>query len=234
VPFDLSKVMFIGTANVLDAIPGPLRDCMEIIDLPGYTEDEKVQIARLYLVKRQLEANGLTAEQCEISDEALRSIVRDYTRESGCRNLERKIGGVFRHLAVKIAEGLSEKVRIEASGLHDILGPRKFESELAMRTSIPGVVTGLAWTPTGGDILFIEASRVPGNGRLILTSQLGDVMKESAQAALNLVKGQIESLNLSQNMFQKSDIHIFMSPQGLSLRTVPVPAWPCSPRWCPC
>lgn len=213
VPFDLSKVFFIGTANVLDAIPGPLRDRMEIIDLPGYTDEEKVQIARRYLVKRQLEANGLQPNQCEISDEALRVIVRDYTRESGCRNLEREIGSVFRHVAMRIAEGTIESARIEASDLHEILGPRKYESEVAMRTSVPGVATGLAWTPTGGDILFVEASRVPGNGRLILTGQLGDVMKESAQAALSLVKTRAPDLSLPEDIFEKSDIHIHV-PAG--------------------
>jgi ATP-dependent Lon protease len=213
VPFDLSKVMFIGTANVLDTIPGPLRDRMEVIDLPGYTEDEKVQIARRYLVKRQLEANGLAPEQCELSDEALRALVRDYTREAGVRNLEREIGSVFRHVAMRVAEGETGMVRIEASSLQAILGPKKFEAEVAMRTSVPGVATGLAWTPAGGDILFVEASRVPGSGRLILTGQLGDVMKESAQAALSLVKSRAASLGLPEDMFERSDIHIHV-PAG--------------------
>ena len=213
VPFDLSKVMFIGTANMLDAIPGPLRDRMEVIELSGYGEDEKLEIARRYLVKRQLESNGLKPKQCEITDDALRAIIRDYTREAGCRNLEREIGSVFRNVAMRIAEGSADQVRIEAEGLHDILGPRRFESDVAMRTSIPGVATGLAWTPVGGDILFIEASRTPGTGRLILTGQLGDVMKESAQAALSLVKVRAEALGVDPASFEKTDIHVHV-PAG--------------------
>jgi ATP-dependent Lon protease len=213
VPFDLSKVMFIGTANMLDTIPGPLRDRMEIIQLPGYTEEEKAQIARRYLVKRQLEANGLTPEQCEIADAAIHAIIADYTREAGVRNLEREIGSVFRHVAMQIAEGTIQKARIDTADLPTILGARKFESELAMRTSVPGVATGLAWTPVGGDILFIEASRTPGNGRLILTGQLGDVMKESAQAALTLVKARCVELSVQSEVFDKSDIHVHV-PAG--------------------
>jgi ATP-dependent Lon protease len=217
VPFDLSKVMFIGTANMLDTIPGPLRDRMEIIELSGYTEDEKIEIARRYLVGRQGEANGLKPGQVEIADEALRAIIRDYTREAGVRNLERQIGAVFRYAAVRIAEGsaetLAESLRVGPEDLHEVLGPRRFESELAMRTSVPGVATGLAWTPVGGDILFIEASKVPGGGRLILTGQLGDVMKESAQAALSLVKGKMHDLGLADDTFEKSDIHIHV-PAG--------------------
>src|ERR1700716_4267038 len=188
VSFALSKVLFIATANILDTVPGPVRDRMEVIELPGYTEDEKLEIARRYLLKRQLEANGLRAEQCEIAEDAIRSIIRDYTREAGVRNLERLIGAVCRHAAMRIAEGAAERVRIDAAALPAILGPRRFENEVAMRTSVPGVATGLAWTPTGGDILFIEATRVSGRGKLILTGQLGEVMKESAQAALTLVK----------------------------------------------
>jgi ATP-dependent Lon protease len=213
VPFDLSHVMFIGTANVLDAIPGPLRDRMEVIELPGYTEDEKLEIARRYLVRRQLTANGLTPEMCSITDDALRTVIRDYTREAGCRNLERNIGALFRRAAVHIAEGEPTPVRIDAADVADILGPRRFESEVALRTSIPGVATGLAWTPAGGDILFIEATRVPGKGQLILTGQLGDVMKESAQAALSLVKTKAVSLGLDPAVFERSDIHIHV-PAG--------------------
>jgi len=213
VPFDLSKVMFIATANMLDTIPGPLRDRMEIIDLPGYTEDEKVEIARRYLVHRQLEANGLKAEQCSLSDAALRSIVHDYTREAGCRSLEREIGRVFRSVAMRIAEGSVATVYIDAPEIPEILGARKFESETAMRTAVPGVATGLAWTPVGGDILFVEATRIPGRGNLILTGQLGDVMKESAQAALSLIKGRAEGLGLTLELFEKSDIHIHV-PAG--------------------
>src|SRR5690606_16683156 len=213
VPFDLSKVMFITTANVLDAIPGPLRDRMEVIQLLGYTESEKMEIARRYLVQRQLEANGLTSEQCELTDAALRAIIHFYTREAGVRNLEREIGSVFRHAAMRIAEGTDKRVTVDEGDLHSILGARKYESELAMRTSLAGVATGLAWTPVGGDILFIEASRAPGNGRLILTGQLGDVMKESAQAALTLLKGKAKSLGIEPESFEKQDIHVHV-PAG--------------------
>jgi len=213
VPFDLSRVMFVTTANVLDNVPGPLRDRMEVIDLPGYTEDEKFEIARRYLVGRQIKANGLTADQAEISDAALHAIIRDYTREAGVRQLEREIGGVLRNAAMKIAEGSVAHIRIAPEDLHEILGPRRFESEVAMRTSIPGVATGLAWTPVGGDILFIEATRIPGKGGLILTGQLGEVMKESAQAALSLVKGKAASLGLDAKLFENSDIHIHI-PAG--------------------
>jgi ATP-dependent Lon protease len=213
VPFDLSKVMFITTANVLDSIPGPLRDRMEVIDLPGYVEDEKFEIARRYLVDRQLKANGLTAEQAEITDAALHAITRDYTREAGVRQLEREIGAVLRSSAMRLAEGTAQHVRLEPDDLKEILGAPRFEGEVAMRTSIPGVATGLAWTPVGGDILFIEATRTPGNGRLILTGQLGDVMRESAQAALSLIKARASSFALDPGMFEKSDIHIHV-PAG--------------------
>jgi ATP-dependent Lon protease len=213
VPFDLSRVMFIGTANVLDAIPGPLRDRMEVIELPGYTEDEKVEIAKRYLVKRQLAATGLTADQIEITEPAIRAIISDYTREAGVRNLERDIGAILHYAAMRIAEGNAQRMKIEPEQLHAILGARRFESEVAMRTSVPGVATGLAWTPTGGDILFVESARVPGNGRLILTGQLGEVMKESAQAALSLVKARASRLGIDPASFEKSDIHVHV-PAG--------------------
>ncbi|MGZ8136749.1 MAG: endopeptidase La [Methylococcaceae bacterium] len=213
VAFDLSHVMFIGTANVLDSIPIPLRDRMEVIELTGYTLDEKAQIARRYLVGRQLEANGLKPEQCIITDQAIETIIQDYTREAGCRNLEREIGTVFRRVAMRIAEGQVLTEQIDVEHIPAILGPRKFDSEVAMRTSIPGVATGLAWTPVGGDILFIEATKVPGNGKLILTGQLGDVMKESAQAALSLVKSHAAALNLNPEIFEKNDIHVHV-PAG--------------------
>ena len=213
VPFDLSKVMFITTANVLDTIPGPLRDRMEVIELTGYTEDEKVQIAKRYLVQRQLEANGLQPAQATITDEALHRIVSDYTREAGCRNLEREIGSVMRNVAVRIAEGKETRVDIDAKAVADILGAPRFENEVAMRVSVPGVATGLAWTPVGGDILFVEATRIPGSGKLILTGQLGDVMKESAQAALSLVKSQSGDLGLDPALFEHSDIHVHV-PAG--------------------
>jgi ATP-dependent Lon protease len=213
VPFDLSHVMFIGTANVLDSIPIPLRDRMEVIELSGYTLDEKAQIARRYLVSRQLETNGLTPEQCTITERAIETIIQDYTREAGCRNLEREIGSIFRRVAMRIAEGIVVNEQIDSEHIPGILGPKKFESDVAMRTSVPGVATGLAWTPVGGDILFIEATRLPGNGKLILTGQLGEVMKESAQAALSLVKSRAHELGLSQELFEKSDIHVHV-PAG--------------------
>jgi ATP-dependent Lon protease len=212
-PFDLSKVMFIATANVLDTIPGPLRDRMEVIELTGYTEEEKVEIAKRYLVRRQLEANGLKVEQATITDAALLQIARDHTRESGVRNLERMIGAVLRNVAVRIAEGSIQHATVDVGDLPPILGAARFESEVAMRTSVPGVATGLAWTPVGGDILFIEATRVPGSGRLILTGQLGDVMKESAQAALSLVKSQASRLGFDAGTLDKSDVHIHV-PAG--------------------
>jgi ATP-dependent Lon protease len=220
VPFDLSGVMFICTANVLDTIPGPLRDRMEVIQLPGYTAEEKLQIARRYLVARQLAATGLTAEQCEIGDEALMAIINDYTREAGVRNLEREIGNVFRNVAVRIAEGSVQHVKIGPDDLHAILGPRKFEAEVAMRSGVPGVATGLAWTPVGGDILFIEASRMPGAGRLILTGQLGEVMKESAQAALSLAKARSQQLGIDPELYEKSDIHVHV-PAGATPKDGP-------------
>src|SRR5947207_9499080 len=205
--------MVIVTANVIDNIPGPLRDRMEIIDLPGYTEDEKSEIAKRYLVKRQLTANGLTADQAEFTDEALHAIIRDYTREAGVRQLEREIGTALRSVAMKVAEGTATKVVITPDDLHEILGPRRFENEVAMRTSVPGVATGLAWTPVGGDILFIEATRIPGKGSLILTGQLGEVMRESAQAAMTLVKARAQSLGVDPKLFESSDIHIHV-PAG--------------------
>src|SRR5258706_7700774 len=214
VDFDLSRVMFITTANVLDTIPGPLRDRMEIIHLPGYTEEEKLQIAKRYLVKRQLEANGLKPEQATLSDAALQTLVSDYTREAGVRNLEREMGSVLRSVAMKIAEEKAQTVAIEAADLHAILGARKFESEIALRTAVPGVATGLAWTPVGGDILFIEASKVPGSGKLILTGQLGDVMKESAQAALTLAR------TWTGDALEKSDIHVHV-PAGATPKDGP-------------
>ena len=220
VPFDLSRVIFIATGNMLDGIPGPLQDRMEIISLPGYTEDEKLEIARRYLVRRQLEANGLKPEQAEIDLEALRLMIRGYTREAGVRSLEREIGKALRHAAVQIAEGSSSNVTIGANDLTAVLGPPRFEGEIAMRTSVPGVATGLAWTPVGGDILFIEASRIPGKGALILTGQLGDVMRESAQAALTLVKSKTAQLEIDSSIFEKSDIHVHV-PAGATPKDGP-------------
>ena len=220
VPFDLSGVMFICTANVLDTIPGPLRDRMEIITLPGYTAQEKLQIARRYLVPRRLEAAGLAASQCEIDVDALMKIIDEYTREAGVRNLEREIGNVCRSVAVRVAEGSAQHFKIGPDDLAPILGPRKFEAEVAMRSSVPGVATGLAWTPVGGDILFVEAARMPGSGRLILTGQLGEVMKESAQAALSLAKARSAELGIAAESLEKSDIHIHV-PAGATPKDGP-------------
>jgi ATP-dependent Lon protease len=213
VPFDLSKVFFVATANQLDTIPGPLRDRMEIIELPGYTQEEKLEIARRYLVQRQLKANGLSAEQASITDAALQEIAAHYTREAGVRNLEREIGAVLRNAAVRISEGSAPQVTIDVPAVREILGPRKFESEVAARTSTAGVATGLAWTPVGGDILFIEATAMPGKGQLILTGQLGDVMKESAQAAVTLVKTRVAQLGLEDFDFDRHDLHVHL-PAG--------------------
>ena len=220
VPFDLSRVVFIATANVLDTIPGPVRDRMEIISLAGYTPGEKLQIARRYLVRRQLEANGLKPEQAEIDDAALAQLIGSYTREAGVRNLEREIGRALRNVAVKIAEGTTDHVAIGPADLHDILGPPRFTSEVAMRTSVPGVVTGLAWTPVGGEILFVEAAKMAGNGKLILTGQLGDVMRESAQAALSLVKTDAATLGIDASAFDKNDIHVHV-PAGATPKDGP-------------
>ncbi len=220
VPFDLSRVVFIATANMLDTIPGPLRDRMEIIQLTGYTAGEKLQIARRYLVRRQLEANGLTADQAGIDDDALRLIIDGYTREAGVRWLEREVGRALRHVAVQVAEGSATKVQIGKSDIEGLLGPVRFENDVAMRTSVPGVATGLAWTPVGGDILFIEATRSPGNGRLILTGQLGDVMKESAQAALSVIKNKAKSIGIDPALFEKHDIHVHV-PAGATPKDGP-------------
>jgi ATP-dependent Lon protease len=220
VPFDLSRVVFVATANMLDTVPGPLLDRMEIISLAGYTEDEKLEIARRYLVRRQLEANGLKAEQAEIDPDALRLIIKGYTREAGVRNLEREIGKALRHVAVQIADGSTTRVVLGGNEITEILGQPRFESEIAMRTSIPGVATGLAWTPVGGDILFIEASRTPGRGSLILTGQLGEVMRESVQAALTLVKSRAVQLGIDPASFEKSDIHVHV-PAGATPKDGP-------------
>ncbi len=213
VPFDLSRVFFVGTANVLDNIPGPLRDRMEVIELPGYTQEEKLEIAKRYLVQRQLDNSGLTAELATIEEDALVELIEGYTREAGVRNLEREIGAVFRNAAMQISEETAEKVVVRKQDLHGILGARKFESEVRMRTSVPGVSTGLAWTPTGGDILFVEAAKVPGKDSLVLTGQLGDVMKESARAAVTLVKGRLEQLGIEKGVLDESHLHIHV-PAG--------------------
>lgn len=220
VPFDLSRVVFIATANMLETIPGPLRDRMEVIALTGYTAGEKLEIAKRYLVRRQLEANGLKPEQAGIDDAALRLIIDSYTREAGVRWLEREIGRALRHVAVEVAEGKTTKVQIGAGDVEKLLGPVRFENEVAMRTSVPGVATGLAWTPVGGDILFIEATRAPGGGRLILTGQLGEVMRESAQAALSLIKNKAASIGIDPAAFDKTDIHVHV-PAGATPKDGP-------------
>ncbi len=188
--FDLSDVVFIATANVLDTIPGPLLDRMETIELAGYTLEEKLHIARRYLVPRQIEANGLKPSQIEFADAALTAIIEEYTREAGVRNLERQIGTVCRKVAREVAEGkVKGKVKVSGKKARELLGRRRVFAEQRRRTKDPGVATGLAWTPTGGDVLFIEATAMPGTGKLTITGQLGDVMKESAQAALSYVRG---------------------------------------------
>ncbi|MDI6754681.1 MAG: endopeptidase La [Thermodesulfobacteriota bacterium] len=213
VPFDLSKVMFITTANILDPIPPALRDRMEVLDLPGYTEEEKLKIARDYLLPKQIEAHGLSERNIRFEDGALGRIALEYTREAGVRNLEREIANVCRGVARRVAEGQETLTVIDAEGLSSYLGPVKFFSEVAERTSEPGVATGLAWTPTGGDILFIEATRMKGRKEFSLTGQLGDVMKESAQAALSYVRTRAKAWKIPENFFDSSDIHIHV-PSG--------------------
>jgi ATP-dependent Lon protease len=215
VTFDLSKVLFIATANQLDPIPWALRDRLEIIELPGYTRQEKKMIARKFLVPKQLDDHGLTNDRCEITDEALFEIVDSYTREAGVRNLEREIGSVCRAVAVKVAEGQAKDHEVIDPGVvEDVLGPKKFVSEVAERVGEPGVATGLAWTAVGGDILFIEATQMPGKGKLTLTGQLGDVMKESVTAALSFVRGRAAALGLDPgNFLENKDLHVHV-PAG--------------------
>ncbi|MBW4024705.1 MAG: endopeptidase La [Proteobacteria bacterium] len=220
VPFDLSRVLFIATANVLDTIPGPLRDRMEVVSLSGYTAEEKATIARGHLIPRQLAENGLTPAAVDLDDEALALIITGYTREAGVRSLERTIGAVLRHVAVRVAEGEVTHVDVDPVEVERILGPRRFEADVAQRASIPGVATGLAWTPVGGDILFIEASRMPGTGRLILTGQLGDVMKESAQAAMSLLKTRAGTMGIDIDLFTQKDVHVHV-PAGATPKDGP-------------
>src|SRR5207253_5769216 len=189
-PFDLSRVFFITTANLLDPIPAALQDRMEVIPLAGYTEEEKLEIAKRYLVPRQIERNGLTRGKIEIREPALRAIIGDYTREAGVRNLEREIGTICRKVARLVAEGkIKKRYSVSEKRARELLGKRKFFTEARRRTAEPGVSTGLAWTPAGGDVLFVEATAMPGSGRLTITGQLGDVMRESAEAALSYVRG---------------------------------------------
>jgi len=211
--FDLSQVMFITTANVLSTIPTPLLDRMEVIEITGYTEEEKIAITKNYLIPRQLKANGLSAKQLTIDVSALKAIIHSYTREAGLRNLEREIATVCRGVAKEVVDGLEQKVRVTAKTLHKYLGPIKFFAEIADRTAEAGVATGMAWTPVGGDILFIEATRMKGHEKLILTGQLGDVMKESAEIALSYVRSKVKDLEIPENFQENTDIHIHI-PSG--------------------
>jgi ATP-dependent Lon protease len=213
VTFDLSQIVFITTANSLDTIPGPLLDRMEVISLAGYTPQEKLQIATRYLLPRQQQATGVKQGQCDVTPDAVLTVISKYTREAGVRNLERELGSLLRHCAVRLAEDPEAHIRIGTENVAGILGPPRFDAEIAQRTSVPGVATGLAWTPVGGDILFIEATKIPGHGKLILTGQLGDVMKESAQAALSLVKSNHTSLGIQTPIFESSDVHVHV-PAG--------------------
>lgn len=212
-PFDLSQVMFIGTANMEEPIPPALLDRMEMLRLPGYTKNEKLRIALKYLMPRQLAEHGLKVGQLSIRKEAVEALIDQYTREAGVRNLEREIAAVCRYAATRIADGSSRKISIGSGDLHAILGPRKHESEIALRTAMPGVVTGLAYTPAGGEILFVESARMPGKGNLQLTGQIGEVMKESAQAAFSLVKSGFDKLKLDKTLFAQNDFHVHV-PAG--------------------
>ena len=213
VPFDLSRVMFITTANMLDTIPPALRDRLEVIELPGYTQDEKIKIAERYLIPRQIDANGLSEDQIDITRGAVRSIIAGYTREAGVRNLERELASLCRGVAAQIAEGKIKHTQITVKEVHKYLGPVRVAYEASTRVSKPGVAMGMAWTPTGGDLLFIEATAMKGRGGLMLTGQLGEVMKESAQAALSFIRTNASSLKVAENFFTENDIHIHV-PAG--------------------
>jgi len=215
VPYDLSQVMFITTGNLLEPIPGPLRDRMEIISLTGYTENEKIAIAQGYLIPRQVRENGLRLEEVEISLSALQKVIRSYTREAGVRNLEREIGSICRKVVTKIAEGSENKVEITPDKVQELLGrPHFFDNEeILQRTRIPGVATGLAWTPVGGEILFIEAARMPGSKGFQITGSIGNVMQESAHAALSYVRSRTSELGLEKDFFEQADIHLHI-PEG--------------------
>jgi ATP-dependent Lon protease len=214
VPFDLSHVLFIATANQMDPVPAALRDRMEVIELPGYIEEEKVEIARRFLIPRQREQNGIESIDFTLPDETIRTLVHSYTREAGVRNLEREIGAVCRKVARRVAEGALEgPVTARPEDLADLLGPVKFEPEIAERVAAAGVAVGLAWTPSGGDILFVEATRMPGKGELKLTGSMGDVMRESAEAARSWLRVRAEDYGLDGKIFETSDIHIHV-PAG--------------------
>src|SRR3981081_1750200 len=222
VPYDLSKIMFIATANQLEPIPPPLRDRMEVIELPGYTFDEKAHIARNHLIPKQVREHGLAPENIEIPGAALAKIIGGYTREAGVRNLERTIADVCRAVAVDVAKGSSTKRTITPEDLDIILGPEKHYSETPERTEVPGVATGLAWTQAGGDLLFIECTRMQGKGGITLTGQLGDVMKESCQAALSYMRNKAQKLGVDPRFLEKNDIHIHF-PAGALPQPRPAP-----------
>ncbi|MFC1837527.1 endopeptidase La [Thermodesulfobacteriota bacterium] len=213
IPFDLSRIMFITTANILDTIPGPLRDRMEVVELPGYTEDEKLMIAKEHLIEKQLEAHGLTSDDLELTDDAIRNIIRSYTREAGVRNIERKLAAICRVVAKNIVSGSTEKAVVDSKDLLDYLGPIRFFPEMLARTWGPGLATGLAWTPFGGDILFIESAKMPGGGGLTLTGKLGDVMKESATAAMTYLRSKASRFTIEDAVFAETDTHIHV-PEG--------------------
>lgn len=220
VDFDLSQVIFICTANTLETISPPLRDRMEILTLSGYTDYEKTQIAKGYLIPRQLQENGLKIEEATWDDDAIRAIIRDYTREAGVRSLEREIGRVIRKLATKLAEGTAAPFDVTAKLTRQLLGKARFYNEARERTETPGVATGLAWTPVGGDILFIEATRMPGNKGFLVTGQLGDVMRESAQAAFSYVRSKSQELGIDPEVIEKSDVHLHI-PEGATRKDGP-------------
>jgi len=213
VPFDLSKVMFIATANLLDPIPPPLQDRMEVIEIPGYTDEDKLRIATKFLIPKQREEHGLNVEQITFEDDAVKEVIRDYTREAGVRNLEREVATVCRGVAKEIVEGTTEKSVINSDIISKYLGPIKYFSEIAERTAVPGVATGLAWTAFGGDILFVEASKMKGKRTLSLTGHLGEVMKESAQAALSYLRSKAKELGIQEDFFEEYDIHVHV-PAG--------------------
>src|SRR5213082_926834 len=213
VPFDLSQVIFIGTANYIEGIPEPLRDRIEVISIPGYTEREKIEIAKRYLIKRQLEENGLKPEQCEFEEEAIRNVINDYTHEAGVRELERQIGAICRGVAAQVARGKTDRVTVTPELMAEMLGPPKYVRETKLKTSKPGVVTGLAYTPAGGEILHIEATRYPGKANIILTGHIGEVMKESVQAALSLLRSREGQLGVNPEEFREMDIHVHV-PAG--------------------
>lgn len=213
VPYDLSKVLFIATANQLDTIPAPLRDRMEIIEVPGYTQEEKMQIARGFLLPEQLEEHGLSPKHLNLTDDALSALIEGYTKESGVRGLKRSIAAVCRGVARRVAEGKRGKTKVDVKDIHTYLGPRHFYPDVVERVQVPGVAVGLAWTPVGGDILFIEATKMKGKGKLHLTGQLGDVMKESAQAAISYIKSKAREFHVNEDIFDDIDLHIHV-PAG--------------------